>query len=114
MTGIDPKGVYKRQPGVVGNARAMAGAGPVYADAQPTIIHDSDVTQAATAPALPKSIGLSSIANSPEARAAIPTTVAAFTGALTDNDYVKMAVAFIMCVGAVVAAFYFIKRIRSQ
>ena len=117
VTGKDPKGQWKDEPGVVGNALKMyrasrstdpnAGPKPLPIEVPPVIAEEI------TAKANDSLISLPTILKTKEALTGIATTITAVLAAVSANTILSYAAAIVIVIGAVVAGTYFVKRIRS-
>lgn len=113
VTGKDPKGQYRDQPGVVGNAVRIAMAskvGPAAKTAEPVALY---APQEAQAKADVRDTGLSSIISKPEA--ALPLVGSALTAASSVTGDGPIAWAIAICGVAVVfvGIWYFVGRVRE-
>lgn len=103
VTGIDPKGQWKPQLGVVGNAlKLTAGQKPAMPD-KPNV---SD----GKAPV--ENTSLIEVAKKPEAWGPLAGLVSALGGLFSDNTPLQYALAFGVVVGVCIGVFYFIRRVR--
>jgi lysozyme family protein len=109
VTGVDPKGEWKTQPGVVGTAVKMA-AGQ---QAVPIPVVYDEVKEQATTKTSVESTSLPTIAAKPEAVATIVSVLTAIFAAVQGNAILSYALACVIVVAAAVAGYYFVKRIRA-
>lgn len=115
VTGIDPKGVYKPQLGVVGNALLLAKdeASPKKIEVIPTEL--PPVIQEATAPkATNDNRSVTSISKSPEALAGYGATAAAILTAVSGNTVLSYAIGAVAVIAALGGVYYIIKSKRAQ
>jgi len=105
VTGKDPKGVYKSQLGVLGNALRMVMDTPVVATVA--------VVEGGDAKAPRENISVTSILAKPEAIGLAGTAVASVTAAASGSVAIQYALAAVIVLGAVGALIYFVKRIRQ-
>lgn len=112
VTGKDPKGQWKDQPGVVGNAIRLATA----AKASPMVQTAPPVPVAAPAEANAKAdvkdTGLASILSKPEAAFPLVGTVVT-AGASAGNGPIAWAIAFSGVAVVLAGIWYFVQRVRE-
>jgi lysozyme family protein len=119
VLGVDPTGQWKPQAGVLGTAIKMAQSKPIQKvthlsaeSVAPTI--PDPVLPEATSKTADDAVSVSSILAKPEA---IGTLITAGTGAVaaaSNNTAISYAVAIAIVAGAMIAGYYFIKRIRTD
>jgi lysozyme family protein len=113
VLGKDPKGQWKDQPGVIGNAIAMASKQPVKSTKPPAEVSQG-VKDTMGATAQP---GLADAYLKPDvllpAAGAVATGVGGGGLAVLGNNWVLGALAFGIVVAVLVGAYYAIKRIRA-
>jgi len=107
VTGKDPLGKWKDQPGVLGNALRMANAVMTVATVAP-----AGVNVEAKAPA--SSIGLTEILKKPEAWGPVGGALAAGGSVLSGSVILQYAFAAVMLVGVGVGVWYFVRRVRER
>ena len=105
VTGKDPKGQWKDQPGVIGNALAMARKQPVsapseYAEGSPK--------------ANPKDLSITEIVKSPEAWAPLGGLISALGSVFSGDGPLQYALAFGVVVGIGVGLYYVVKKARTN
>lgn len=112
VTGIDPKGQYKKQAGVVGNALTMAknDRGETAKEPEPVAV-PSEIPEG-KAPV--SNTGLSTIASKPEAWGPLAGAASGILSNFTNSPILQGALAFGLVVGVLLGAFYFIKRMRQE
>lgn len=104
VTGIDPKGIYKPVPGVIGNAIAMIrGQKAVPSD-----------TAEGTAKANPSSISVTEVIKNPEAWGPLAALLSAGGSLFSGNGPLQYALAFGVVVGVGVGVYYFVNRVRAN
>lgn len=105
VTGKDPKGQWKDQPGVIGNALAMVRKQPVE---KPTEHAEG------SAKADPKNTSITEIVKNPEAWAPLGGLLSALGSVFSGDGPLQYALAFGVVVGVGVGVYYFIKRVRAN
>lgn len=105
VTGKDPKGQWRDQPGVIGNALAMVRKQPVE---KPTEHAEG------SAKADPKNTSVTEIVKNPEAWAPLGGLLSALGSVFSGDGPLQYALAFGVVVGVSVGVYYFIKRVRAN
>lgn len=105
VTGKDPKGQWKAQPGVVGNALRLSGAQqPQKVDAPPE----------AEAKADSRDTGLPEILKKPEAWGPLGGLLSAGGALVAGSAPVQWALAAALVAGVAVGLWYFVRRVREE
>lgn len=107
VTGKDPLGKWKDQPGVIGNALRLANDVGTVATVAPAGV-------SIEAKASPKDIGLTEILKKPEAWGPIGGAAAAGASVLSGSPILQYAFAAVVVIGACVAVWYFVHRVRER
>lgn len=111
VTGVDPKGQWKRQLGVVGNALLMAGNSvqKEVATEMPKDIPASSLSPKAT----DSNTSLTTILKKPEGYGTLATAATGLVTAASANSILSYALAAVMVVGAIIVLVKFTSRIRQ-
>jgi len=109
VTGKDPKGQWKDQPGVIGHALAMMRESKVKLE--PVAIPAEVAVQAETK-ATSESIGLPKILQNKEILTSAPAVITAIGGILSGNPVLQYGAVAVLIVGSLVGGYYFVRRIR--
>ncbi|RVP13197.1 secretion activator protein [Sinorhizobium meliloti] len=107
VMGEDPKGQWKDQPGVLGNALRLA------ADASGRTVEKVDTPEEGSAKADSRDTGLGEVLKKPEAWGPLGGLLSTLGALLAGNGPVQWALAVAMVVGVGVGLWYFIKRVRE-
>lgn len=110
VLGVDPKGEWRPQPGVVGVAMKMVAKSSVLP--MPTVHPEVEEATSAKTPEAAQS--LPSIAVKPEAVATIVSTITAVIAAVNGNPILSYTLAGVVLASTGVAGYYFIKRIKTS
>jgi lysozyme family protein len=111
VTGVDLKGQWKKQLGVVGNALLMAGnsiQAPVSTE-MPKDIPASELAPKAT----DSNTALTTILKKPEGYGTLATAATGLVTAASANSILSYALAAIMVIGAIIVLVKFTKRVRE-
>lgn len=108
VTGKDPKGQWKDQPGVIGNALKLA------ADASGQGVEVPALPAEAQAKADSRDTGLGEILTKPEAWGPLTSVLTGFGSLTAGSGPVQWALAVAMLAGVGVGVWFFIRRIREQ
>jgi len=108
VTGVDPKGLYRPEPGVVGNAIKMA-----RGDIIPAPEVSADAT-AQSAKANPDNVAITEILKKPEAWAPLGGLLSAVGAVFNGNGPMQYALAAGVVVGISVGVWFFVRRVRSN
>lgn len=108
VTGKDPKGQWKDQPGVIGNALKLA------ADASGQGVEVPALPAEAQAKADSRDTGLSEIIKKPEAWGPLTSVLTGFGSLAAGSGPVQWAMAIAMIAGVGVGVWFFVRRIREQ
>lgn len=104
VTGKDPKGQWKDQPGVIGNALTMV------RNEKPVKSEDS----AGSAKANPKDISMTEVLKKPEAWAPLGGLLSALGGVASGSGPVQWALAVVMVAGVGYGIYRFANRVRND
>jgi lysozyme family protein len=107
VTGKDPKGLWKDQPGVIGNALRLA------ADASGQTVEKPQTPPEAGAKADSRDTGLGEVLKKPEAWGPIGSILTAGGAIMAGSGPVQWALAAIMVASAAVGLWYFVRRVRE-
>lgn len=107
VTGKDPKGQWKDQPGVIGNALRLAN------DASGRTVEKSETPPEADAKADSRDTGLGEILKKPEAWGSLGGILSAGGALVAGHGPVQWALAAIMVASAGVGLWYFVHRVRE-
>lgn len=107
VTGKDPKGQWKDQPGVLGNALRLA------ADASGQTVEKPQTPPEAGAKADSRDTGLGEVLKKPEAWGPIGSILTAGGAIMAGSGPVQWALAAIMVASAGVGLWYFVRRVRE-
>lgn len=108
VTGKDPKGQWKDQPGVIGNALSMA---DVFGD---RVITPISSPEGAMAKADKRDTGLLEIAKNPEVLGPLGTVLSAGGAIASGSGPIQWAFAAVMIAALAVGIWYFIRRVRES
>lgn len=111
VTGKDPKGQWKDQPGVVGNALRLATAESPIVEAAPVV--PVEAPPEASAKADTRDTGLIEIVKKPEAWGPLGGLLSAGGALFAGSGPIQWALAVIMVAGAAVGLWYFVQRVRE-
>lgn len=104
VTGVDPLGKFKKQPGVVGNAMRLANSVEPRPTATPI---------EAEAKAVVQDTGLAEVLKKPEAWGPLGGFLSAAGAIFAGAGPIQWALAILMIAGGIVGLVYFVQRIRS-
>ena len=107
VTGKDPKGQWRDQPGVVGNALRLA------ADASGRTVAALELPPEAEAKADSRDTGLAEILKKPEAWGPLGGVLSGGVALAAGNGPVQWALAAAMLAGVAVGVWYFVRRVRE-
>lgn len=107
VTGKDPLGKWKAQPGVLGNALRLAHGVNTDAVSAPAEVNINAKADA-------KNISIVEIVKKPEAWGPISGAAAASASLLSGSPILQYAVAAVVVIGACVGVWYFVRRVRER
>lgn len=122
LTGKDPKGVFKDQPGVIGygvqiyreyTATPLAPDSPKPAKPEP-MQRPTEVESQMEAPAIPSKPTALDIAVKPETLSAITAVISTILSAASDSPPLQYALAGVVMLTAGLASYHFYQRIRKD
>lgn len=108
VTGKDPKGEWKAQPGVLGNALRLA------ANASGSDVEKTQTPPEAEAKADSRDTGLGEVIKKPEAWGPLGGLLSAGGALFAGNGPVQWALAAALVAGVGVGLYYFIRRVRES
>ena len=115
VTGIDPRGVYARKPGVVGNALALAkGRATATPAGVPAPAYGPDTIPGGNAKANAANTSLTRLLERPEALMPVAAGLSSVGAVATGEGPFQYALAFGVVVLVLAGLYFFIKRARAE
>jgi lysozyme family protein len=123
LTGKDPKGIFKNQPGVIGYALQIhddwvrtAGDATTVSPKEkiPPMGRPAELEPSMDAPAIPSKPTALDTVLKPESTSSIVTLISTILSATVDSPPLQYAFAAVVVMAGSVAAYQFYKRIRSE
>jgi lysozyme family protein len=122
LTGVDPKGVFKRQPGVIGfgiqiydeYVRQVADFPNTQKTPSTPMEQPEELAPQMEAPAIPSKPTATDAISKPESLSAIAALITTIISATADSPPLQYGLAGVVVIMGATAAYYFYRRIRSE